>query len=92
MPPGTPIRLGAGPAGPRSRITVADGGPGIPTTHLGQVFEPFFTTARDRGGTGLGLPIARALLTAAGGAIDLASAPHGTTLLIDLPQQPSGTR
>jgi signal transduction histidine kinase len=29
------------------------------------VFEPFFTSRREQGGTGLGLPIARSLLAAA---------------------------
>jgi signal transduction histidine kinase len=49
------------------RIEVADRGPGIPAEARAQVFEPFFTTRR--GGTGLGLAVCRALVSAHGGSI-----------------------
>jgi len=52
-------------------LTVADNGPGIPPGDRERVFEPFFTSRRTSGGTGLGLPIARSLLTAHRGAIIL---------------------
>jgi signal transduction histidine kinase len=41
-------------------ITLTENGSGIPASNAGRVFDPFFTTARESGGTGLGLPIARA--------------------------------
>jgi signal transduction histidine kinase len=44
-------------------ITYSDDGRGIPAESLGKVFEPFFTTARDRGGSGLGLHIIYNLVT-----------------------------
>jgi signal transduction histidine kinase len=47
-----------------ARLTVRDDGPGIPEANSERLFEPFFTTHRARGGTGLGLPIARSLLDA----------------------------
>ena len=46
----------------RTEVHIADDGPGIGATHLGQLFEPFFTTHAK--GTGLGLYIARELAEA----------------------------
>lgn len=40
-----------------------DDGCGIPPEHLDKIFHPFFTTARDRGGSGLGLHIVYNLVT-----------------------------
>ena len=67
-------------------LTVSDNGPGIPPGDRDRVFEPFFTSRRTQGGTGLGLPIARSLLEAQGGtiAVDRDIAP-GATFRIDLP-------
>lgn len=39
------------------RIVVSDDGIGIPPQNLRKVFDPFFTTGRDKGSTGLGLHI-----------------------------------
>ncbi len=66
-------------------IRVADDGPGIAPADRGRVFEPFFTTRRASGGTGLGLPIVRSLLDAAGGAVALASSDAGATFVLRLP-------
>ena len=44
-------------------INYGDDGCGIPHSHLKKVFEPFFTTARAQGGTGLGLHIVYNLVT-----------------------------
>ena len=46
----------------RAQIRLADNGPGIPASDADRIFEPFFTSKRAQGGTGLGLPIARALI------------------------------
>lgn len=46
------------------QLTVRDFGQGIPEEHLGRVFEPFFTTGRAIGGTGLGMTIVYNLVTA----------------------------
>jgi signal transduction histidine kinase len=65
-------------------IVVADTGAGIDTADLPRVFDPYFTTKR--GGTGLGLPIARNIIEGLGGAITVTSVRgRGTEMFIDLP-------
>ncbi len=58
-------------------VVIDDDGPGIPSSELDRVFEPFhrLETSRNRetGGTGLGLPIARNILRAHGGDVVLAN-------------------
>ena len=71
-------------------LCVADDGPGVPRADAERLFEPFFTTRRATGGTGLGLTIARSLLAAAGGEITLVDREEGTTFEIRLPIAPSG--
>ncbi len=66
-------------------IEVSDNGPGISAANAARVFEPFFTTARSQGGTGLGLAVVKSLLTAHRGDIRLAETSAGTRLLIRLP-------
>jgi signal transduction histidine kinase len=70
-------------------IVVADGGAGIDPADLPRVFDPYFTTKR--GGTGLGLPIAKNIIEGLGGAISIATAPgRGTEMHVDLPAAPRG--
>ena len=65
-------------------ISIADHGPGMPHEVREKIFEPFFTTKHR--GTGLGLPIARRIVEAHGGTIDIDTPdPGGTTVLISLP-------
>lgn len=54
-----------------------DDGPGIPAGDRDPIFTPLFTSRRQQGGTGLGLPIARSLLAAGRGAIDLSVSGRG---------------
>jgi signal transduction histidine kinase len=70
---------------PSAMIRVADEGPGISAANAAKVFDPFFTTARDRGGTGLGLTIARSLVDAHGGTICLVATERGAAFEILLP-------
>ena len=67
------------------RIEISDNGPGISAANAARVFEPFFTTARAQGGTGLGLAVVKALVTAHRGAIELLDSAAGTRLRIQLP-------
>jgi two-component system OmpR family sensor kinase len=65
-------------------LEVRDSGPGIPPTDLDRVFEPFFrgerSRNRDTGGTGLGLPSARAVARAHGGDVQLVNRAEGGIL------------
>lgn len=69
-------------------IVVRDTGTGIQQEHLPRVFEPFFTTKGDLG-TGIGLWVAKQLVTRRGGQINIASSTtpknSGTTVTIFLP-------
>ena len=71
--PSVRVRISAQATDGVARIVVRDDGAGISEANRARVFEPFFTTARDRGGTGLGLTIARSLLRPFGATLDLAA-------------------
>jgi len=70
---------------PRAVLTVEDNGPGISEANASRVFTPFFTTAGDRGGSGMGLAIAEALVNAHGGTVSLEPMERGTRFRIVLP-------
>jgi signal transduction histidine kinase len=74
----------------RMQIIVSDDGIGIAEGDLAKVFDPFFTTRRDKGSTGLGLHIVFNLVVSTlKGQIDLASTPgQGTCVTLDLPLRP----
>ena len=68
------------------RVEVRDNGPGIPEALQERVFEPFFTTKEPGHGTGLGLDIARRIITDLhGGALTLESTPGDTRFIVRLP-------
>jgi two-component system OmpR family sensor kinase len=73
----------------RTSITIADNGTGISPGNRALVLQPFFTTRREQGGTGMGLDIARAMLTAHGGSIRLRDSVAGATFEIELPAAPA---
>jgi two-component system OmpR family sensor kinase len=70
-------------------VRVADSGPGIPAADQERVFDRFYRVdkarSRDRGGSGLGLVVARSLVGAHGGTIQLASRPGCTAFTIRIP-------
>ena len=72
-----------------AEMVVRDTGVGIPADQLAHVFDRFFQAPRDvsarRHGAGLGLPIARGIIEAHGGSIQIESEPgHGTTVRFTL--------
>ncbi|CAK0749327.1 hypothetical protein WCLP8_10020 [uncultured Gammaproteobacteria bacterium] len=69
------------------RISVRDNGGGIAPENLDRVFEPFFTTTRNEGGTGLGLHIVYNTVTQQlGGQITVTSIPgEGSAFVIVIP-------
>lgn len=71
----------------RVLLTVADNGVGMSTETQKRLFQPFFTTKAQHGGTGLGMSIVSNLVTKTlGGTISVNSTEgNGTTWLIDLP-------
>ena len=71
------IRISLSQAGPRVCATIMDDGPGISSDHLGKVFDPFFSTKRPGGGSGMGLTISLAIVREHGGTIEAESAPGG---------------
>lgn len=86
VPRGGEVRLDAHATGAGLvEIAVADSGPGVPEHLRGRIFEPFFTT-RDKG-TGLGLAVARQIVEAHEGRIEVAERPGGGALFrIALPE------
>lgn len=68
-------------------ILVRDNGDGISPANRDRVFQPFFSTRRQAGGTGMGLDIARTMLTSHGGDIVLQPAPpEGTEFAVTVPR------
>lgn len=68
------------------RLSVRDAGCGMSPETIKQIFETFFTTKREGEGTGMGLAVVRAHVTAMGGAISVESTPgKGTVFHIALP-------
>lgn len=75
------------------RIAVQDDGPGIAPEHLPHVFERFYRIDPSRGrksGAGLGLAIAKEIVGAYHGTIDVSSAPgRGTVMTVRFPRRPA---
>ena len=71
--------------GPVARVLVRDNGAGVSPNNRARVFDSFFTTRRDSGGTGMGLPIVRALLVAHRGEIELIPSEVGALFTLTLP-------
>ncbi|MHC1712474.1 MAG: transporter substrate-binding domain-containing protein [Solidesulfovibrio sp.] len=67
-------------------LCVEDKGSGIAPEHLPHLTDPFFTTKRDSGGTGLGLSVSAGILKEHGGCLTFESTPgQGTTVCLELP-------
>jgi two-component system CheB/CheR fusion protein len=73
------VSIAVGASGGRCRIAIADAGPGMPPEVREKVFEPFFTT-KSRG-TGLGLPLAKRIVDAHFGEIQIDTPSSGGTVV-----------
>jgi signal transduction histidine kinase len=81
------VSLGLERGGSYIAVSVADNGGGIPPEVLERVFEPFFSTKGERGGTGLGLSMVRWFAEQSGGSVRIESAVgQGTTVTLLLPR------
>lgn len=68
------------------QLAVIDEGCGIDTEHLPRLSDPFFTTKREQGGTGLGLSVSASIIKDHGGTLEYDSEPErGTRALLTLP-------
>jgi signal transduction histidine kinase len=87
MRAGGELRVATGSApGGEVAIEVTDTGPGIAEEDVARVFDPFFTTKAAGEGSGLGLSVARSIVTDHGGAIEVRSQlGEGTTFRVVLP-------
>jgi signal transduction histidine kinase len=77
-PPGSRVTLSSKRTDRRLEFSVEDNGPGIDARDLPLIFEKFYRGKRGTGsrkGSGMGLAIIRAILTAHGGGIEASSVP-----------------
>jgi two-component system sensor histidine kinase TctE len=82
-PRGSHISIRVTATGDRAQVAVEDDGPGIPQADRSKVFQRFYRLARDsdRAGSGLGLPIVRALAERMGAEVRLHAGANGRGLL-----------
>lgn len=92
-PEGGEVRVHVGERAGRAVFSVTDSGLGIPAEDRERVFDKFFRGAAKTttvGGTGLGLAVAREIVTTHGGTIEVESTlGAGSTFTFELPLSPS---
>jgi signal transduction histidine kinase len=87
-PEGSKVRIRTWTEGGLVCVGIADQGPGIPAEQRELVFQPFYTTKPPGVGTGLGLDIAKRIVTAQyNGTIGFTSEPGRTEFVVRLPQE-----
>jgi two-component system OmpR family sensor kinase len=95
-PAGSPVEVGLQAQNGHAEIDIVDHGPGVPAAQRERIFERFHRAdplrSRDQGGSGLGLSIATAVVTAHGGKISVTDTPGGgATFRIELPSATEST-
>ena len=69
-------------------VCVRDEGKGIPASEMSRLTDPFYTTKRESGGTGLGLAVSAGIVKEHGGRLEFESeVGKGTTVRVVLPLQ-----
>jgi signal transduction histidine kinase len=94
-PAASPVEIGADTEGVFLLFWVKDRGVGIDPSQYESIFDRFHqldqSSTRHFGGVGLGLHLARELVQALGGQIDVQSEPgHGATFIVRVPLGPTG--
>jgi signal transduction histidine kinase len=90
-PEGQEVRVTAGSDGEGATVVVEDRGPGLTDQELERVGDRFWRSGRHQNikGSGLGLSISHALLTAGGGSIRYDThEPHGLRVTVTVPRNP----
>jgi signal transduction histidine kinase/CheY-like chemotaxis protein len=85
--PGPDRRLVVRTAGDEEHVVVevSDNGPGVPASVRGRLFEPFVTSRRHEGGTGLGLAVSAAIAAEHGGTLTYHDERPGSRFRLELP-------
>src|ERR1017187_3891011 len=94
-PAGSPVEVALQAQNGHAEIDIIDHGPGVPAAQRDRIFERFHRAdplrSRDQGGSGLGLSIATAVVTAHGGRISVTDTPGGgATFRIEFPAASGG--
>ncbi|WP_225095594.1 cell wall metabolism sensor histidine kinase WalK [Streptomyces sp. CoH27] len=88
-PPGTKVSVTVAAEAGGACVRIADAGPGVPDADRERIFDRFYRVdkarSRDRGGSGLGLPVAKALVEAHGGTLGLGRECGMTIFTVRLP-------
>jgi signal transduction histidine kinase len=79
------MRLEASGGDATIKLTVSNDGDPISEPNREKIFDAFFTTRRDTGGTGMGLAIVKAVMTSHGGSIRLLPADRGAAFELEFP-------
>jgi len=83
------VRLDTEPERSLALIEVTDDGPGIPEAERVRIFEPFYTTRREQGGTGLGLSVVHGIASEHHGHLKIdASESGGLAVRLEIPTIP----
>jgi signal transduction histidine kinase len=91
-PPEGKVVVEARRRGRQVRVMVTDNGPGVPPEFRSRIFQKFAQAqpASERGGSGLGLSITKAIVHSLSGRIDYESKPGHTTFHFDIPEWKPG--
>ena len=79
------IKVSVGKNEDGCQVSVRDFGQGLTAEDAERVFEPFFTTRRNRGGTGLGLSVSREIVLRHNGQLEIEVVDHGAVFVVKLP-------